>query len=369
MKMRQVYLARDETIQDSQTKIININLTEPISAIHIIYEATDGATSNQGNPLHKDVDAIELVDGSDVLESLSGPQWAALDFYALGHYPPHEIIESGGSVQKEHFIIPFGRFIGDPLLYLDPTRFSNPQLKLTHSLTISATAGFATGTGKITVIADVFAEKPPASAGFLMAKDIYDWTTAASGDETIDLPVDYPYRLLLIRAYESGVSISSSITKVKMSVDEDRFIPFDLYTDDLIYLNEQLFGWATIKQTLFRTDADTPETFIAVPREFIVNCRQDLDLASIDAITADQVTLQVLEFTTTPTIAKSTTDVVIDLITRGVGPHNVLAYAFGDLNDKESWFPAQLYKSIKLKVTQGNAGATASVILQQLRTY
>jgi len=304
MKMRQVYLARDETIQDSQTKIININLTEPISAIHVIYEATNGATSNQGNPLHKDVDAIELVDGSDVLESLSGPQWAALDFYALGHYPPHEIIESGGSVQKEHFIIPFGRFIGDPLLYLDPTRFSNPQLKLTHSLTISATAGFATGTGKITVIADVFAEKPPASAGFLMAKDIYDWTTAASGDETIDLPVDYPYRLLLIRAYESGVSISSSITKVKMSVDEDRFIPFDLYTDDLIYLNEQLFGWATIKQTLFRTDADTPETFIAVPREFIVNCRQDLDLASIDAITADQVTLQVLEFTTTPTIAK-----------------------------------------------------------------
>ena len=367
--MRQVYLARDETIQDSQTKIININLNEPISAIHVIYEATNGATSNQGHPIHKDVSAIELVDGSDVLESLSMPEWAALDFYSLGRYPQHEIIESGGSVQKEHIIIPFGRWIGDPLLYFDPTRFSNPQLRLTHALTISATAGFATGTGKVTVIADVFAERPPASAGFLMAKNIYEWTTAASGDETIDLPTDYPYRLLLVRAYESGVAISSSITKLKLSVNEDQFIPFDIYTDDLIFLNEQIFGWAEVKQTLYRTDADTPETFIAVPREFLVNSRQDLDLASIDAVTADQVTLQVLKFTTTPTIAKETADVVLDLITRGVGPHNVLAWPFGDLNDKETWFPVQLFKSVKLKVTQGNAGATAAVILQQLRTY
>jgi len=369
MKIRKVYLARDETISDSQTKIIDINLRDPISAIHVIYEATNGATSNQGNPLHKDVDKIELVDGSEVLESLSGPQWLALDFYALGHYPPHEIIESGGSVQKEHFIVPFGRYIGDPLLYFDPTRFSNPQLKLTHSLTISSTAGFATGTGKVTVIAEVFEEKPPATAGFLMAKDIYSWTTAASGDETIDLPTDYPYRLLLVRAYESGVAITSSITKVKMSVDEDKFIPFDLYTDDLVYLNEQLFGWAAVKQSLYRTDADTPETFIAVPREFMVNSRKDFDLASIDSITADQVTLQVIKFTATPTVAKETSDVVIDLITRGVGPHNTLAYPFGDLNDKETWFPAPLAKSIKLKVTQGNAGAAASVMLQQLRRY
>lgn len=368
MRMRKVYLARDETILDSQTKNIDINIRDPISAIDIIYQADNGSTSNQGHPIHKDVSKIELVDGSEVLESVSMPQLEAINFFETGKYPPHTIDEQGGNTQKEQATLHFGRWIGDPLLWFDPTKFSNPQLKLTHSLTISSTAGFATGTGKLTVIAHVFEDRPPAGKGFLMNKEIYAWTTAASGDETIDLPVDYPYRMLFVRGYESGVSWDTDITKVKMSCDQDKFIPFDLYADDLIYLNEQLFGWATVKQLLFRADGDSPETFIAVIKEAFANARQDLDLASLDAISADTVTLQLLALTTSPSIAKDTTDRAVDLLVRGIGPHNVLAYPFGRLDVVEDWFPATSYKSIQLKVTQGGAGAAASVVLQQLRS-
>jgi hypothetical protein len=367
MKMREVYLARDETVSDSQTKIINLNITDAISAIDVIYEATNGATSNQGVPLHKDVDKIEVVDGSDVLHSLPMPHLEAINFFEAGKYPPHTITEAAAGAQKEQATIHFGRYVGDPLLWLDPTVFKNPQLKCTHSLTISSTAGFATGTGKITVVAHVFDTKPAVRKGFLMTKDIYDWTTAASGDESVDLPVDYPYRLLALRGYESGVAWDTDITRVKMSCDEDKFIPFDLYADDLIYLNEKVFGHAEIVQRLLRTDADTPESFLAVPRRFVLNSLTDLDLASIDAVTADLVTLQVLKFATTPTIAKETSDVALNLFAAGVGPHNVLAYPFGSMDVIEDWFPAPSYKSVKLKVTQGGAGAAASVILQQLR--
>ena len=369
MKMRDVYLARDETLLDVQTKTINIELTDPISSIDIIYEATNGSTSNVGVPLHKDVDKIEVVDGSDVLFSLPMPHLQALNFYEMGRFPFHTLNEGASAVQKEKATIHFGRKPGDELLWLDPVRFKNPQLKLTHSLTISATAGFASGTGKLTAVAHVFEEKPPAPSGFLMTKNIYDWTTAASGDEPINLPVDHPYRFLLLRAYESGTLYDANVTKVKVSCDEDKFVPFDVYTDDLISINENLFGKASIVNRLLRVDAATPETFLAYPEEFDIDPLADLHQAIVEAITADKVTLGLVVMTTTPTIAKQTTAQAIQFAARGTGPHNTYAWPFGDPQIKESWFPAPTYKSIKLKVTQGDAGAAASAILQQLRKY
>jgi len=369
MKMRQVYLARDETISDAQTKTIDIDITDMISAIDVIYEATNGATSNVGQPLHKDVSAIELVDGAEILESLPMPHWLALNFYTAGLYPWHQLDEGASAVQKEKCTMFFGRWIGDPQLYFDPTRFRNPQLKLTHSLTISATAGFTSGTGKLTVIAHVFETKPPAARGFLMAKDIYSWTTAASGDETIDLPVDYPYRLLGIRAYESGTAYTTNVTKVKMSCDEDKFIPFDIYTDDLVTLNANLFGEAYITNKLLRADAATPETFLANPIKFSCEPLADLHIAHVEGITADTVELGVIVLTTTPTIAKQTSAQAIQFTASGYGAHNTYIMPFGRLDNPDTWFPSPDYKSIKLKVTQGDAGAAASIILQQLRKY
>ena len=365
--LRDYYIARDETISDSQTKIYDLEGIDPISCIDVIYEATNGSTSNVGHPLHKDVSKIEVVDGSDVLFSLSAPQIAALDFYALGKYPWHDIREGGGAVQKEMFRIPFGRFLGDPRLYLNPANFKNPQLKCTHSLTISSTAGFATGTGKLTVIAKTFHEAPPPAEGFLMAKDIYDWTTASSGDEKVELPNDYPYRLLLLRAYESGVAWDTDITKVKLSIESDRIVPFELYSDDLETLNEELFGLAEIKQRLLRADNASPETFLAYPKVFDVEPLADLHVANVEGITADLATLQLLVLSTTPSIAKQTTAKDILMAAKGVGPHNVLGIPFGELNDPATWFQAQNYKKIDFIVTQGGAGATASVILQQFR--
>jgi hypothetical protein len=369
MRTRDHYLARDETLSDSQTKTIDLKGVDPISAIEIQYEATNGATSNVGVPLHKDVDKIEVVDGSDVLFSLSGPQLAALNFYETGRYPFHDLNEGAAAVQKETFTIHWGRKIGDQRLYLDPARFTNPQLKLTHSLTISATAGFATGTGKLTAIAKLFDEKPAAPDGFLMSKDHYDWTTVASGDEPVTLPTDWAYRLLLIRGYESGIAWDTDITKVKLSLNNDKIIPFDLYADDLIALNEDWFGVAEIVNKVLRADNATPESFIAVQKGSIYHPAADFNVGSIESITADLPTLALYLLSATPTIAKDTTARAGYLRARGIGPHNVLAIPFGDMQDPDTWLKAPDFSSIKLFVTQGGAGATASILLQQLRKY
>lgn len=366
-RIRQTHLRDAETLLDAQTKIIDLNVEDPITAIDIIYQANNGATSNQGVPLHKDVDKIEIVDGADSLWALSMVQAQALNFYEEGHLPHMLLNEGAAATQVEVARINFGRWLGDTELYLDPRRFRNPQLKATHSLTISATAGFATGTGRLSVIAYLLEDRPPVAKGFLSAKEHYSWTTVASGEQRITLPRDYPYRFFLLRGYESGTAWDTDITKVKLLADSDKYVPWLVSAADLRRINETIWGKCSVANALLRTDGDTPEVFMAFPDEFTVQAINDLDIASIDAVTADTVTLQLLSLAVTPTIAKSTTDTEIRLGVRGTGPHHVLALPFGDRWDVGSWFRPMDFGVVEAIITQGGAGAAASVVLQQLR--
>lgn len=366
-RMRAFYIAKQKTVSDSETVTLDVKGTEPISALEIIYEADNGATSCQNHSLHDDVSLIELADGSDTIFSLTGIEAQALNFYELGKLPPRALTEVGGETQKERFLIHFGRWLGDERFYLTPAQFANLQLKLTHSLTISATAGFATGTGKVSVIAHAFVDPPPAADGFLAAKRIKSWTSAASGDEDTQLPLDYPIRHLLLRGFETGVAMDSTFTNVKISCDTDRYVALNHSLTYVKNYNAWRYGIAEIRKTLKATDGDTIYAELGFIEDAIANSLQDLDLASFDGITADQLTLQVLKFTTSPSIAKETSDVQIDALIRGYAPYNVLSLLPQDANDPEAWFDPTKWSSVKVSVTQGNAGAASALIVQQPR--
>jgi hypothetical protein len=367
MRTRDAYLLKSETLSDSQTKIVDVDLTDPVSEIIIIYQANNGATSNQQVLLRDNVSKIELVDGSDVLFSLSGMETVAMDCYHYGAFPPALLTEAADATQYEVFKIPFGRKLWDKDYWLDPTRYTHLQLKLTHSLTISDTAGFATGTGKATVIAKLMEDKPAGRKGTFMCKSLHSWTSAASGDEVIDLPTDYPYRTLFVRGYEHGTAFNSTFTNFKLTCDTDKFIPFDLACLDAVYQCESKYTPFIYEGELLETDNDTVRGHLAFIRDYEVTSRTDLDFATADAVSGDELTLAVTKTTTTPSIDAETADVALGLLTKGAIPENTIAFPFGDPSVDTDWFPAASYKNIKLKVTQGDAGATCSVFLQQVR--
>jgi len=228
MKLRDTYIRKGYSIPDTGTEIVPINVDEPITALFINIKATTGATSCQDHSLIDDISKIEIVDGSDVIYSMNGALARALAYWVSGKMG-YGLYDEGAGVTQE-FTIPiyFGRWIGDTEYYLDPKDFRNLQLKITVALTISATAGFATGTGQIDVIATLFSEQPEAKRGFLMSKDVYSFTTVASGDETVSLPVDFPYRLVMVRAFESGTALETDLTNLKLTCNNDSFIPFDV---------------------------------------------------------------------------------------------------------------------------------------------
>src|SRR6185437_13972157 len=113
----------------------------------------NGATSNTVGRLNGMVSKLVVDDGSNVLHSLSMREEQAKNFFDYGKLPYQSLTQAGGGVVTEECVIDFRRDVEDTNFYLDTSRFNNPKLHLTHSLTISATAGFATGTGKLSVIA------------------------------------------------------------------------------------------------------------------------------------------------------------------------------------------------------------------------
>ena len=368
MRIRNEYLEKGKSVSDSETLTVDVDILDAISAITIVYEAENGATSNQGVYLHDDIDSIDLVDGSEEIFSLNGLETVLLNCFELGHYPYAVFTEAGGAKQYEAFRIHFGRYVGDPEYWLDPTEFRNLQLRLAHSLTISATAGFATGTGKVDVIAHIFDSKPSGRRGYFVTKEQYSFTSASSGIEKVDLPTDYPWRMLIQRAAENAVGIDTDITNIKVNAGGGKYVPVDMNMLDIVQLNAERFGAFTVGYELKRTDGDTIDTCLHVITGAHLNSKTDMDLASVDGITANRVTAQVIKLTTTPEISKETSDVALNLLVSGYAPYGAVVVPLGDPADPETWFDAPSFDKVKLELTQGADGATCQTILQQVRS-
>jgi len=367
-KIRSEVLFDQARYPDTGGWVESIEVGYPVSAIDVILEATNGATSNKEHPLHKDITKVEVVDGSEVFHSLSLLQGEALSFYENRTLPRLVLKEAGGDVQQEGYRIMFGRYIGDPEYYLDVPRMRNPQIKVTGDLTISATAGFVSGSGKITVIAHIIEEGALPQRGYLRASQIYSWTTAAAGDEIINLPTDSVHRLVMVRAFDSGVAIETNLDKIQVNCDFGKYVPYNHRTESLIDMNAERFGEVEVTQEVFATDANTRETYLNKLNGIAVNALNDFDLASVDAEAAGKVTIQLLSLTATPTIAKSTTDQRIKAVAKGFCFHNTITLPYGDLAAPESWFDATRFTSVRLIATQAAAGAAASVVLQEVKT-
>lgn len=367
MKTRDHYFKREATLADSDTVIVDLDITDPISQLSIEYEATNGATSCLDKELHDDISKIEIVDGSDVLWSLTAVEALALNFYETGRMAKQTLSEIAAAVQEETFRINFGRYRDDPNFFFDPKKFTNPQLRITHALTISATAGFATGTGKVTIMARVIEEGTGEYRGFFSAKEKYSWTSGTSGDQVIDLPRDDPYRLLLVKALLTLNRPDEVISKLKLSCDADKYKPFENHTEDVMDENLNRWGMAQQHKRILTADDGTALLDLYDIRKATIDARADDKIATIEAIDSEQVQNGLYGLTTPTSPSFDTTARDCALWVEGIAPSATVAIPFGDPLVAESWFDPTPYGKVELFATQAAAGACA-IVLQQLRT-
>jgi len=367
MFYRKTYLADNWTLADAGTRTFDLNVTDPITVLWLKFQCTNGATSNRGNTLAECISAIELIDGADVLYSLTGQQALALAAYQLGTLPRQAISEVGGDVFSYTLPILFGRYPGDVEFALDPSRFTNPQLRITWNLgavrAVALTA-FATGTLQVSVVANVM-EGVSAPTHFLMAKQHYTWTSSAAGTEYIDLPVDYPYRGAIFRGYKVTNPWHWQWDQIRINCDGGKFV----------LLNER--GWDLINElSAFQGRFQYRHNFYAGNGAFLATILGESEsLSLLPQIIVDCVP----EYSSTGAGCGSLqvrTAGALDAANRrwigdvsGWNPYSCVYYPFGRQDVPADWFTPGMFKGVKLEVRGGVDDSAMSVCLVQDRAY
>ena len=358
MNTRNSILMAANDVGASGTKIIDLNYPSVISRISVIFNAINpGSVTIQEVPA-ANIPRIEVVDGSRVLFSLSGMQTHALDFFDSGHQYicGGYFVPAWGLVAR--LIINFGRFLFDPLLALDLKKFSNPQLKITYDED-AAVADVVSNT--LTVTADIFDEKVVEPTGFLMNKELYNYTPAANATEEIDLPNDFTLRKLIVQARVPDLWFGGIIGNLKLSEDNDVRIPFDL-------TGNQLEGWVHERMGEYKDgiianlDTITGVDIFHAPTQG-VKPRGDFFCAS-DVL--DNIPFGYRNKYKTTTMTGYT---VMDIA--GTMPHGCICIPFGDQQDMDDWYKVA-GKNIKLKLKAGGSiGSTEEfhILTQQMRPY
>lgn len=366
MNRRVTYVQNRTVLADSGEYTVNLGLRDIITSIGIEFRATNGATSNINNTLPENITSVELIDGSKVLYSLSGKQMTALTMYHRGYIPYNLFSEVPGNTQNALGEMSFGRWHGDQIYALDPSRFANLQLRVKWNLatkTAVGATGYVTGTLTFTAWAEVM-EGAQAPQGYLSERLHYAFTTVASGHVYIDLPLDQRLRAIMVGSESDSGAGLYGISNLKFSADQDKFVAFDLRKTDFQRYITLKNGPFHIKQQFMASNGDTIYPVVKQDEAVMVNPSSG-DTTITVANNGDGS--EVIGLTTGGSAAS--TDQMIDGLIDGWEPYHYAYWDFGEYDDPNSWFDPTPYRSVRLDLTNDVASSTASVVLCHENVY
>ncbi len=369
MRTRDGVLEYQKTLGDTTPEIKKIDVTDPISAIWLEFQGTNGSSYNKANYLSDVISKIEVVDGSDVLVSMRMDEAQALQFYKTGKAPNMYYSEKNSGAQRGDVMILFGRYLHDLEYALNPARFKNLQLKVTPNIAAvraaSATDAFTTGSLKYSAVLKLM-EDAPMAGKFLMQKQIESWTGAASGEKRVDMPIDYPYRLAMLRLYLQGYDINELATDLKLTCDTDKFIAFNRKVAELDSEAQNRFGDFVWAHNIMSEYNEEKRTIINKEPRVSLMCDTTDTPRFAWANSAFSSRYYVKLFSQAG--ATVTTEESIWSLQSGHAIHATLPIPFGRMQDASDLFDAAKYKKIELVLTQGGAASGAgSVVVEQVR--
>jgi len=370
MVFRRDPIAESETLKNVEVWDTDLKAKGALSALEIEVTAINGATSNLNNHIHHLVKKIEVVDGSKKFHSVTGVQEQGLNWIALRKIPEVHMDETINVTQIGKFLVMFGRKIGDLEYFLDLDKLSNPKLQVDFNIAEVRAVGadaFVDGSARITVKGIVDQEKAAlAQKGYLRAIEQYKWTSAASGDEKIELPVDYPYRLLMLRAYRQNSDPLGCLSKIKLAFDSPKYEYLEEYSGALMRaIHGQLGLPGDVTKWVYGLNGDTPEW--PCMRNSAARFSVDGGLRrfiSLPNFWKGYVAYGLWDHTGVAIAARETHEIA--LLTWMY--QNCLAIPFGNPLLEGEFFPAPNYKKSTLTVTQGSATHAASVVLEEVAT-
>lgn len=348
MRTRTITLLDQEAASTAGQKVIDLDTSDPISQIGIVFRGTNNGSTPLAHP-DKMVKKIEVVDGSLVLASVSGVEAAAaalLDGHA-GNYPEVNYINDAQAISS--IVLNFGRKLWDKLLAFDPTRYKNPQLKITHD---KALGGNTCDAGSLTVFAKCMSEIGAAPTGFLSLKEVKSESLTSSAKHTHDLPVDQMIRRIIVQSMAAGKQPHEQYNKLKLSIDQDKILVLpEGRVSDLVKLMEANPG---LVECLYGRLSAAANTFYITPAYAAQVTPIGLDGAATTLYAGASYGGSVA--------LTSAASVDVRATVSGKAPHGALSLPMGDQDEMSDWLDLSSNKKLELVITAGSSVGSSSTV-------
>ncbi len=374
---RRILLDQETQASDAATRRVALPRRGLLSALELRTSITNGATSGTER-VFEAIDRVQVVaDGSNVLFDMEGMELYTWAHHFYGKEPPHIWDEQAAAVQRLTLPIPFGRFFGDTELCLPLSAFRDIELRIQYSPTIAAT-GFATGTVQFHLIGLIDDDESLGGnwKGFLRNTQVFAFTTAAAGDQIVELARMYPYADLHVYCREAAIADGVDITRAQVWVDDRARIPFDGRWDDIQALNEHVHGVDGAHDgVLLVGDADTRDlhTGRVLSSYFTPVFTQSDANGVVTAMPASFAGSTVtMSYSDTADAAASThftaaaADRAVMFQARGLGVGHSILIPFMERGDLGLVLPSRDLGRLQLILTQGAAGGVTRVSTREL---
>jgi hypothetical protein len=224
--------------------------------------------------------------------------------------------------------------------------------------------------GYLTVLAHLFDEKIPSPRGLVMHKEHKTWTLVNATPEYSNLPTDYPYKQLFLRAQRYGTGPEYQIDTIKLSENQDKKVPINGLTMFEVLRNIAA-EWPAYEEWILVPGSTTVQYFYNTPcywPTFVdTQWRADVATAEASCYVGDGGRFQHDAEASGPNH---------QIHVRGWAPH-----AMVPLLPRFSIEPLEYYDVTKLGATQGalrlsvkgaadvGTAQTAELVIQQYRNY
>lgn len=357
MNYRHALVLAEGDLGASGTKIVNDFGGDAISRLSIVFRPVGGSNTPVAHPAAS-ITKIELVDGSDILYSLSGYQCQALHILRAEKPHPQVIHFFTGGTPQVPFHLDFGRHLWDEQLAFDPTKFKNPQLKFTWDETLWDASCSSHG---FSVHAHVFDEKKITPSGFLMSKEIKAYVPTSGAYEYTELPTDYPHRALFIQGFCSGGGLRAIVQEVKLDEDNDKRVVIDGDVDLLRnYLDE---FWGDAVDTIIATIGATSTVIFCTAHN---HCTV---VGMVDQVDGD---VGGKDLSGGKFWVEAEGAGLGNITVRGKNPHGIMGIPFGRQDVIEDWYKVADIGKLRLRIKGGPNSSSSynnRIVCEQFRPY
>lgn len=198
--------------------------------------------------LHDRLKKIEvIVNGSQVVKSLTGTQLKAMMLYKRTPWLSHDEKNMSGASCKEYFYINLGRWFHDLEYMLDLSQVNDPELRIEYDFTLASANGWTNGVAmtaspKYWIICHLLRDTSIVPKGYIKSSEIHRFTHVGAANHNMTVPRGPTYSNLYLDSWWKLNGVGAVVDHIDVNINSDDLIPIRITPEDWTATLKRLYG-------------------------------------------------------------------------------------------------------------------------------